>query len=159
MSGWNNPVPIGDSSGELYGGHGRRLIRMLQIIAYYAQTRVPPAHIEPLTPGSSEPRCSLPLAFSSPSSLQLALFCFPRPHLYAFFFPLPLSIFTFPPIQELCFPLDTCFSLSLQLTFSRLPSLATQSPRMTPHTAVTTGNNDLLFTSLLYLRLFLCATV
>ena len=45
-----------------------------EVIAHYAQTGELQAHIGPSTPRSWDPRCSLQLAFSSPSSLQLAFF-------------------------------------------------------------------------------------
>jgi len=81
MSGWNNPLPIGQSYGELYGGLWRKFSPgCSEVIAHDARTREQPPHIEPPTPRGGEPRCSLQLAFSSPSSLQLAFFVTRPPH-------------------------------------------------------------------------------
>jgi len=55
-----------------------------EVIARYARTGEPLAYIEPSTPKRRKPRCSRQLAFSSPSSVQLAFFVTDPP-------PLPLS--------------------------------------------------------------------
>jgi len=73
MSGWNNPLPIGQSSGELYGGHGGTLTWML---GGHSSSRTDPASSTYTTTDSrsSEPEYSLPLALPSSSSLPLAFF-------------------------------------------------------------------------------------
>jgi len=74
MSGWNNPLPIGQSSGELDGGHGGTLTWML---GGHSSSRTDSGASSTYTTTdsrNSEPQCSLPLAFSSSSSLQLAFF-------------------------------------------------------------------------------------
>ena len=75
MLGWNNLLPIGQSAGEnSWKSLEECLPGRSEVIAHYARTRELPAYIEPSTPRGSRPRCSLHLAFSSPGSLQLALF-------------------------------------------------------------------------------------
>ena len=118
MSGWNNPLPIGQSSGELYGGHGGTLTWML---GGHSSSRTDPGASSTYTTTdsrSSEPQCSLPLAFSSSSSLQLAFFVCLDPTSTRFLSPPgppPLILHLFSHSRTL-FPLRHVFSLSHEPT-------------------------------------------
>ena len=77
MLGWNNLLPIGQSTGEnSWKSLEEHLPGCSEVIAHYARTRELLAYIEPTTPMGSTPQCSLQLAFSSPGSLQHSVFVF-----------------------------------------------------------------------------------
>ena len=86
MPGWDNPLPIGQSGWSIVRRWWERGLSG-RVLALGAKARYPWAresqlvvHIGQSNPGGWRPRSSLQLAFSSPSSLQLAFFVFPPTH-------------------------------------------------------------------------------